>query len=590
MVRPSIRAAALTFWLLGGSACVGELTRDEPDDPTAGSGDDAIPETIRLDPGFEAEISAIGWHPQEPAAGLDRVQGDGAAPPPALAAPPQDARSPWGGLAQSGLGTTATGFFHIERPPGAERVWLVDPDGDPFWAAGINTVLRTASTPDIEAYLRRLPDFAEVARIEWNRLSMVDADGLGFNSTPAFSETNDLAPGPSPLVARAPHGIRLRVSVDRGEPFVMKSAGGTILGDGDTIAILGDPFNPAYRALLAARWATQVRPADRFLMVYWLDNEIGLFDWPLHHQPGTVDMRRWIWSDCPAGSSLDAPACAPHALGRFLRDRYGDPGALSAAWGRSFDSFDAVLAARPTPGSQDATRRCDGACEQDLQRFQRVLWRAWVKLWTQLVRELDPNHLVGSPRMAIAHPGLYCFWGIDGCIARFIDGRRVHAGDDVAYSPFALFRRNGPYGFDVIGVNAYSRPDQKGYDQPWLTRGFHEMIHESGLPIWVSEFGVRARIDGWTNRGGAPSFVPDAEPARAQELRGEFYQHDMAQFARFRGVVGASFHRWADHYTAADQHNAGIAHRNGELWDLFTPAVRAWNRSLYARIAQLTGW
>jgi hypothetical protein len=34
--------------------------------------------------------------------------------------------------------------------------------------------------------------------------------------------------------------------------------------------------------------------------------------------------RRWLWSDVPAGSTIDRPACARHALAAFLRERYRD--------------------------------------------------------------------------------------------------------------------------------------------------------------------------------------------------------------------------------------------------------------------------
>ncbi|HLU65344.1 MAG TPA: hypothetical protein VKZ63_03685 [Kofleriaceae bacterium] len=557
-----------------------------------------MPPEIAEDPGFAAELDEIGWHPWEPAAGLHAVPGDGERPPASILdgpdIEPQGQRDRWGGLAGSGLSTTATGFFHIERPPGAARVWLVDPDGNPFWSVGLNTVLRSANAPDLEAYLRRLPDFDEVARIEWDRLSDGAGGGYGyfFNSAPGFSETNDLDRGaPSPITRVAPYGVRLSVSVPEDSPLAMRSAGGAVLGAGDSSATLGDPFDPAYRELLAARWQAQVRPGDPHLLVYWLDNEIGLFDHPLHVPPGTRDLRGWIWRDCPAGSSLDQPRCASHAFARFLRDRYGgDAAALASAWGRPLGAFEDVLALRPAPGSGDPARRCDGACEADMQRFQRVLWRRYVTVWTGLLRELDPDHLVGSPRMAVASSDSYCFWGVPGCIARWTDGRRVKASSEVTYSPFRLFRRNGPYGFDVVALNVYSRADRRGYDQPWLRDGIHKIVRESALPVWVSEFGVRARIDGWTNSGGAPAFVPRGAPAEQQTARGAYYQYDMAQFGMFRAVVGAAYHRWADRYLPDQQMNMGVIHRDGSRWDRFDGAIRQWNAGVYTRLRQMTGW
>jgi hypothetical protein len=116
------------------------------------------------------------------------------------------------------------------------------------------------------------------------------------------------------------------------------------------------------------------------------------------------------------------------------------------------------------------------------------------------------------------------------------------------------------------------------------------MMRESALPIFVSEFGVRARIEGWSNTGGAGAFVPAAEPEREQELRGEYYAYDMAHFGNFRAVLGASFHRWADRYTPDEQMNMGIVHRDGTRWTSFDDRIRRWNLATYTRLKRLTGW
>ncbi len=139
-------------------------------------------------------------------------------------------------------------------------------------------------------------------------------------------------------------------------------------------------------------------------------------------------------------------------------------------------------------------------------------------------------------------------------------------------------------------VNAYSRADHRGYDRPWLKNGFHEMVRESALPIFVSEFGVRARIEDWSSSGGATAFVPPADPEREQELRGEYYAWDMAQFSSFRAVVGASFHRWADRYLPDEQMNMGVVHRDGARWSAFDDRIRRWNLGTYSRLERLTGW
>ncbi len=62
----------------------------------------------------------------------------------------------------------------------------------------------------------------------------------------------------------------------------------------------------------------------------------------------------------------------------------------------------------------------------------------------------------------------------------------------------------------------------------------------SGLPVIISEFGIRAKIDGWSNKGGAGSFVPSADATDDQIQRGAYYQSQPEQFYRFKGIIGAN--------------------------------------------------
>lgn len=554
------------------------------------------PANIASDPGFEDELAEIGWHPFEPADGLADIEGDGLPPTDDDALGPVDgapgiAFDEWGGVVGTGLEATATGYFHVERPAGAERAWLIDPAGNPFYAVSVNSVLRTGGVPDIEPYLLRFDDMDEVAAAEWNRLSVGEGDGYGyrFNSTLGFSNRSDFGAPYNPILDHAPHGINLSISAPSGADYAMRDASGEVFVGGTP---LGDPYNPAYRDALIEKWVPMVRPTDPKLITYYLGNEVGLFDWPQHIEgkpPGHRDLRPYIWGHCPAASTIDAPQCASHALVHYLRDRHGDIATLNAAWGSSFADFDDILEVRPSPDATGA-RACTGECEQDMQRFQRKLWRQYIKLWTKTLRELDPNHLIASPRLAVVNPRYYCFWGLPGCVAYFNDGRKVGAGTGVTYSPWRLFRRNGPYGFDLVAVNAYSQPRERAYEEPWFRRGLHKIMRESKLPILITEFGVRSRIDGWTNSGGAGSFVPDGTTEEEQKTRGLYYRYDMSRFATFRGVLGASIHRWADRYDDTNQMNMGIIHRDGARWDVFDAHIRAWNGTVYSRLHHLTGF
>lgn len=68
------------------------------------------------------------------------------------------------------------------------------------------------------------------------------------------------------------------------------------------------------------------------------------------------------------------------------------------------------------------------------------------------------------------------------------------------------------------------------------------LVYRSGRPVIISEFGIRVRIDGWSNRGGAGAFAPN------QTERGRRYQSQIDQFIGFRHILGAVWHAWSDRY------------------------------------------
>ncbi|MBL8603637.1 MAG: hypothetical protein JNK72_17055 [Myxococcales bacterium] len=563
------------------------------DDDVPGADDVAVPP----DPTPPVDDAGALTPPPTPPE-LPMPPNDGVPPetPPesAPALPGAIGRDRFGGLTGTGLGFRRTGFFHIEKLRNTERTWLVDPEGNPFWAVGVNTVLRSANCPDITPYLLRAPAI-EVARTEWDRLFDGANGGYGyrFNNVGSFSDTNDLDRDVvNPIVTVAPFGIVLDTGVSVTAPYALRTASGQVLGTNGG-ATLGDIFNPAYVALLEGRFRARVRPNDPLLMYYWMANETGRWDHPngLGGTPGVRDLRPWLWPSCPSGSTVDAPRCAPHALASLMRARYRSVEALNRAWGTAHASFEAVAAARPTMRSEVAERRCNAACANDLQRFVRWFDSETVRVTTTMLRRLDPNHLVSSPRLAMGSPRSYCFWGLSGCNEVFTNGERVPAASgDVRFAPWDLFQRRGDAGYDLVSLNAYSLTHRAGYERPWFTDGVHRIQRETGLPVLISEFGIRARIEGWSNDGGAPAFVSAGTPSEEQRRRGSYYVTDLTQFMAFRGILGASIHRWADRYLPTEQMNMGIVHRDGARWEPFDSAIRGFNNGIYSRLRAATGW
>jgi hypothetical protein len=522
------------------------------------------------------------------------------------------------------IAAEATGFWRLERPAGSERTWLIAPDGSrTFWLA-VNTVMRdtrrdgNARCQGIRDYIRRL-DPTSAAQVEWARLSDGECEGFtvprpyGFNSVGAFSQFNefDASGGDSYMIrpperggAGAPYGVIL-VPAPGGTDRALKDEHGTVLVAGLARQLLGDPFAPAFLADLDALVEREVRARrdDPGLQLWFAGNENGIFDIAQHGRPGVRDLRRWIWSDVPSGSSLDRPLCARHALAAHLRERYaGSIAALNAAWGSTYASFAEIVERRPFPVPD--VHACNRRCGEDLQRFVHDrLIRGWVAALTTRIRRADPHHLIASPRLAIATRPSYRFWAgpAEPDPDRWADPPSTRIGQDagdVRYSPFDTLGRDGQAGFDVVAVNAYTGAPT--FPRPWFTDGIHKLQRQSDLPVVISEFGLRARIDGWSNRGGAPAFVPHGDGISDQLQRGRRYASQIDQFIGFRHVVGAAWHAWSDRFIAVDdslQINLGLvqctdpAHgmRAGSRWTRVDRLVADTNRTILQRIAENTG-
>jgi hypothetical protein len=515
----------------------------------------------------------------------------------------------------------ATGFWRIARGEGG-RTRLVAPDGRATYLLGVNTVMRDtrlAGEPrcaGIGAYIRRHePTLA--ALVEWARLSDGRAGGLqvprpyGFNSVGAFSEINDFddSGGDSYMIrapehggAGAPYAVVLDVA-PRGPEAALRDERGTVLAGGLADVPIGDPFQPAFLADLDALAAQRVaaRRGDPRLQMWFAGNENGLFD-VAATGTGVHDLRRWLWSRVPAGSSPDAPRCARHALAAFLRERYaGSIAALNAAWDGAYPDFAAIVdvGPRPVPYEHD----CNARCGEDLQGFvhDRLL-REWVRVVTRSVRTADPDHLVASPRLAVARPDAYRFWTATGPRPdRWAEAPKARIGRDTArarYTPFDVLARDGDAGFDLVAVNAYT--GAATFPEPWFGDGLGKVSRHSGLPVLISEFGIRARIDGWSNRGGAGAFVPRADAIDDQLQRGQRYASQMRQFAGTRDVIGAAWHAWSDRFMPANpavQINLGLLQctdpgrgmRAGLRWRRLDGLIAEANRTILERVEAAPG-
>jgi hypothetical protein len=162
-----------------------------------------------------------------------------------------------------------------------------------------------------------------------------------------------------------------------------------------------------------------------------------------------------------------------------------------------------------------------------------------------------------------------------------------------------LLGRDCDAGFDLIAVNTYSGAPT--FARPWFTEGLHNLQRQSGLPILINEFGIRAKIKGWSNACGAGAFMPSADAVNDQLQRGQRYSSQIEQFIGFRNVVGACWHAWSDRFNPDDksiQINLGLvqctdrthAMKAGSRWAEFDEHIASTNRTIMQRIAAKTGF
>jgi hypothetical protein len=526
-----------------------------------------------------------------------------------------------GGAGQGGGGGAPGTFWHIESPADSQRTWLVAPAGERVFGLGVNTVMRDKTCDGIVAKWIQRDTPTVTANVEWARLASGTSNGQTvdkpycFNNVGAFSETNDFdaSGGDSYMIrpadaggAQAPYSVVVDTS-PKGPDRALKDEAGNLLQGGFTEGLIGDPFNPAFGADLDAIMAAKLGPRkdDPRLQMWFADNEIGLFDRAAKGGQGVRDFRRWVWSDCPAGSSPAAPACARHALAAFLSEKYGGSLAgLNAAWQSNYPGADFAVIVDVGPRPVPYVHDCNQTCRTDLQVFTHDrLLKAWIVEVTRRMRAIDPNHLISTPRLALADSASYRFWAPASGAAPDVwaDKQDTPVPTDsatVKYAPFDLFKRDADAGFDVIAVNVYT--GDSTFEKPWFTDGIHKLQDLSGLPVIVSEFSIRAKISGWSNKGGAGSFVPSGDATDDQIQRGAYYQSQIDQLISYRGIIGASWHAWSDRYAAADdthQINMGLmkcedpprGFKAGERWNEIDDRVAETNCKIMDLIAAKTG-
>ncbi len=252
------------------------------------------------------------------------------------------------------------GFFRVTQIDG--RAFLLDPDGQPFFSAGVD-VFHTGSAP--EQYDPRRPEYAGLrhhAGFEaWCATERQRLRDWGFNTLGAWAEPR------AADCAGLAYTVCLHLGQWVGVPWI-------------------DPLSPRAQASLKMLIEREVLPRrdDRRLLGFFVDNELRWYAGPLFS----------YWASEPSSERLK------RALVALLEEHYrGDLAALRA-------DFD--LQPRPRrfadlarPLRRAAVRR--GRRPEVLERFVGLLAEEYYRAVARAVRAADPHHLLLGDRYASAY-------------------------------------------------------------------------------------------------------------------------------------------------------------------------------------------
>ena len=408
----------------------------------------------------------------------------------------------------------ATGWFHAQKSNGRWR--LVTPDGHGFFSLGVNTV----KTDDTRTYVqgresmfRDLPpdsgawaafhgtddnrnaqqgagagrccdhgqwfDFytANLYRVDgkdwlaaWRTRTLARLQAWGFNTVANWSD---------PALG-AMHKLPYTRSMDIHGDF------GNVATGYDWWGRMPDPFDPrfAHAAAAAAAKVTQGVRDDPWLLGYFADNELS---WSAYGPDGR-------WALAVGTLHGEARSAAKQAFIADLKEKYGAPDKLAAAWGIALASWGALDAANfPAPEPNEAHPAIAADYSAWLSRYADQYFR----IVAEAIHRHDPHHLYLGSRFAVSTPE-----AIAVC-AKYCD---------------------------VVSFNIYADVPQHGFDAA--------AMRKLDKPVIISEFHF-----GSNDRGPFGKGVVSVEN---EEHRGEAYARYLQAAASDPDIVGTHWFEYVD--------------------------------------------
>lgn len=313
---------------------------------------------------------------------------------------------------KGGAKQPAAGFFRTALVNG--KWWLVTPEGNLFFSAGMTTV-RTKQFTIVEgreSMFKWLPSATDPLAVHYgtNRVlrgPLAGKRALCYNFYAANLQRKYGADWANKFFDNSQNRLQswgfntLGVAMDANfygktkMPYVIDMwSDGTynrVSTGVDYWVTLPDPYDPKFPDAIKQNFKNTCRAAinDPYLIGYTVDNE---FSWIGNNAQPEIGVGYGTMAQSTATSF------AKQALVKMLQDKYGPIKNLNTAWGTSYDSWTTVSGAVKLPATVNA------AAEADLRRYVRAFADQYYRTVNMTMKQCDPNHLYLGSRLASITP------------------------------------------------------------------------------------------------------------------------------------------------------------------------------------------
>lgn len=425
----------------------------------------------------------------------------------------------------------ATGFYRVEKAD--DRWWIVDPNGNPTWGLGISG----SPSP-------KLGEENPITQTEWfknnygnnrsevnNKLYDIFMKESGFNSFAGWTSdehaliTKDKYSKGENFMSMT-RVLGLSSATDDPNVFAKDRENNLLNKSGHEVV---DPFNP--------EWKNKAREkAEKIISQY--KDEPWFFGWFVDNEMSFEELYRYIWAQY---SSLE--------FLKMLKDKYSSINLLNKSWSSKYNnyqysSFEEILEVKPEPVEWD------DPVWKDFSTFERIMMKEYIDFTYNLVKELDPNHLVISNRINLGPmPAIY----------RTID----------------LWGK-----YDIVCMNIYPDNNMIGFNPGEIE--IMKMLHKgSNRPIIIGEWSVPAIDSKLYEFGKDPYDRPLdwswPQVLRTQKERGEAYKVCIKQLASLDFIIGAGWFITYDVDNDKRRSNRGIINNKFELYQELVDSMKSAN-------------